>query len=329
MVWSMRREMRVILNKQRVFWVWRAVSAIGLLSVTPAYAQSEPGRIEALKPGDFLWEPEIAPAGPVTVVISTATQRAYVYRNGVPIAVSTVSTGRAGHETPTGVFTILQKAVTHHSNRYDNAPMPYMQRLTWDGVALHAGALPGYAASHGCIRLLRGFAERLYAITKTGATVVITDEAAVPEIAPSADPLVDHAEGVASTGSFVWTPERAPSGPLSLLVSGRDRRLVVLRNGREIGSAPLQIDTPILTTNAYVLQAIDATGPHWLRLPLPGAAVLPGDPTDPDRAHTHIPDAFRRLLLAALRPGTTMLVTRDTLESSGTGKRLRVFDTRR
>lgn len=299
-------------------------------AITPAAAQTAPGPIEALKPGDFLWEPEIAPAGPVTIVISIATQRAYVYRNGIPIAVSTVSTGRAGHETPLGVFTILQKAVKHHSSLYDDASMPFMQRLTWDGVALHAGALPGYAASHGCIRLPAKFAARLYAITTTGATVVITDEAAIPEIAPSADPLVEPDDRHASPEGYVWTPERSPNGPVSLLVSGADRRLVVLRNGREIGSARVESDTPITTTDAYVVEAIDPAGPRWLRLPLPGAgAARPGDPTDPDRSQTHIPAAFRALLLTVLQPGTTMLVTRDTLASSGTGKRLHVFDTKR
>ena len=111
------------------------------------------GAIEQLKPGGFLWAPQIAPRGPVIIIISLTTQRAYVYRNGVPIGVSTVSTGAPGRETPTGVFVILQKAVFHRSNRYSNAPMPFMQRLTWTGIAMHAGRLPGYPASHGCIRL--------------------------------------------------------------------------------------------------------------------------------------------------------------------------------
>ena len=88
------------------------------------------GAIEQLKPGGYLWAPQIAPRGPVTIVISLTTQRAYVYRNGVPIGVSTVSTGAPGRETPTGIFVILQKAVFHRSNRYSNAPMPFMQRLT-------------------------------------------------------------------------------------------------------------------------------------------------------------------------------------------------------
>ena len=99
--------------------------------------------INSLKPGEFIWAPQLAPEGPITLVVSLSDQRAYVYRNGVRIGASTVSTGKKGHETPTGVFTILQKNAKHFSNKYNNAPMPYMQRLTWDGIALHAGKLPG------------------------------------------------------------------------------------------------------------------------------------------------------------------------------------------
>ena len=85
------------------------------------------------------------------MVVSVTEQRAYVYRNGILIAATTVSTGRPGHVTPTGVFTVLQKQKEHRSTIYDGAPMPYMERLTWGGVALHAGGLPGYPESHGCI----------------------------------------------------------------------------------------------------------------------------------------------------------------------------------
>src|SRR5688500_3360987 len=123
---------------------------------------------ERLKPGEFLWAPEVAPAGPVLPVVSLATQRAVIYRNGLPIGISTVSTGRPGYRTPTGVFTVLQRRVEHYSSLYDDAPMPYMQRLTWGGVALHGGNLPGYPASHGCIRLPQAFARLLYDVSHMG-----------------------------------------------------------------------------------------------------------------------------------------------------------------
>lgn len=109
--------------------------------------------LDQLKPGQWISDASIAPAGPIMVVINLKTQLAFVYRNGVRIGVTTVSSGKPGKKTPTGIFTILQKNKDHKSNLYNNAPMPYVQRLTWDGIALHAGNLPGYPASHGCIRM--------------------------------------------------------------------------------------------------------------------------------------------------------------------------------
>ena len=105
-----------------------------------------------VKPGEFVWIPEVSPAGPVVVIVSIPEQEMFVYRNGIRIGRSTVSTGAKGHPTPTGVFTILQKKVDHESSIYKGAKMPHMQRLTWDGIAMHAGRLPGYPASHGCVR---------------------------------------------------------------------------------------------------------------------------------------------------------------------------------
>ncbi|HEY0310082.1 MAG TPA: L,D-transpeptidase family protein, partial [Luteimonas sp.] len=137
----------------RLAWSLLAACAIALAADVP---------VDALRAGESTWTPQMAPSGPVLVVVSLPAQRAWVYRNGVRIGTSTVSTGRKGHETPVGVYTILQKAREHYSNLYDSAPMPFMQRLTWDGVALHAGHLPGYPASHGCIRLPPDFAERLF-----------------------------------------------------------------------------------------------------------------------------------------------------------------------
>lgn len=113
-------------------------------------------------------------SGGVKILVSLPQQKAYVFEDGELIATSPVSTGKKGHETPTGTFPILQKKVHHRSNRYSNAPMPYMQRLTWQGVALHAGSLPGYPASHGCIRLPHSFAKKLYDMTDHGTRVTVT-----------------------------------------------------------------------------------------------------------------------------------------------------------
>lgn len=126
-----------------------------------------------LKAGQYIWERK-ADSGPVSIVIDLSTQRALLYSNGVAIAASSISSGRSGRETPTGSFTIIEKQVVHRSRTYDNASMPYMQRLTWKGVSMHAGHLPGYPASHGCIRLPAGFAKLLYGVTTVGTPVVIT-----------------------------------------------------------------------------------------------------------------------------------------------------------
>ena|SRR5271165_6375549 len=99
-----------------------------------------------LKPGGYVWHPEVSPAGPAVILVSLLDQVLYVYRNGVRIGRSTVSTGKPGKSTPTGIFTVLQKKVSHESSIYKCAEMPHMQRLTWTGVAMHAGNLPGYPA---------------------------------------------------------------------------------------------------------------------------------------------------------------------------------------
>ena len=133
---------------------------------------------DGLRPGQYRWHPEAGPAeGPVNIVVSLPLQRAWVFRGGVLIGVSTISSGQPGYDTPVGRFNILQKRVDHRSNLYDNAPMPFMQRLTWDGVALHAGQISGTPESHGCIRLPRAFARHLFGITAVGTTVVVTDQA--------------------------------------------------------------------------------------------------------------------------------------------------------
>ena len=135
--------------------------------------------VSSLRPGGFQWNRQESSEGPIEIVVSLPQQRAYVFRGDTLIGVSTVSSGRAGYDTPTGTYTILQKARFHRSNLYESAPMPFMQRLTWDGLALHAGAVPDHPASHGCIRLPPQFARDLFAMTELGATVHIT--AAIPD----------------------------------------------------------------------------------------------------------------------------------------------------
>lgn len=134
---------------------------------------------EGLRPGQYVWydRPQLIRASTapsqISITVSLADQRAYVYRDGEMIGVTTVSTGARGRATPVGSYTILQKKTFHRSNLYSNAPMPFMQRLTWSGIAMHAGHLPGYPASHGCIRMPRAFAEQLYSMTDLGVSVSV------------------------------------------------------------------------------------------------------------------------------------------------------------
>jgi lipoprotein-anchoring transpeptidase ErfK/SrfK len=162
----------------RILYLAACASLLALAPTLPASA-AEARDIAAasgdLRPGEYVWQPGRARAGEVEIVVSIPLQRAFVYRGGELIGVTTVSTGREGHETPLGTFNILQKRQEHYSNLYDNAPMPFMQRLTWDGVALHGGEVIDGPASHGCIRLPPAFARQLFAATELGGSVHVVD----------------------------------------------------------------------------------------------------------------------------------------------------------
>jgi len=138
---------------------------------------------DAVRPGHYVWQPERSTSGPVEIVVSIPQQVAYIYRGGILIGLTTVSTGRPGHATPTGTFPIMEKHREHYSNLYNNAPMPFMQRLTMGGVALHAGHIPGRPASHGCVRLPLEFARLLFTVTRVGSTVHIIDESPSAQVA--------------------------------------------------------------------------------------------------------------------------------------------------
>ena len=145
-------------------------------SATPAWAakvkKARPPR--PLRAGQAFWLPELAPAtGPVTAAVNLYTQHVQIYRNGIAIGYSSISSGRPGYSTPVGLFNVLEKRRHHRSNKYNDAPMPWMVRLTWDGVAFHAGALPGYPASHGCIRLPAHFAPKLFGAISRGDNVLV------------------------------------------------------------------------------------------------------------------------------------------------------------
>lgn len=301
-----------------------ALAAAASLAAGAASAQpvdiskgSVAAAVASLKPGQYVWAPDVAPSGPMLLVVNVATQRATLFRNGVPVGASTISSGRPGYRTPTGVFTILQKHVEHYSSKYDNAPMPYMQRLTWYGVALHAGKLPGYPASHGCIRLPAGFAKLLYGVTRLGMTVVVTDRPTTPRFAPTPELVFAPQKNVAAAGAFDWHPERSPEGPVSIVVSAADARAVILRNGVVIGSGPVAVDGTVRGTWAYLMRGSDSQGQVWIRLLLSSASGPHQRVSAEEWKRFRAPDAFRRAVAAIVAPGTTVVVTSDSLQAGG------------
>jgi hypothetical protein len=268
-----------------------------------------------LKSGQYVWEPERAPEGPLLIVASITEQVAYVYRNGVCIARSSVSTGRPGHRTPTGVFTILEKEVHHTSSIYKGAEMPYMERVTWGGIALHSGDLPGYPDSHGCVRLPLEFSKLLFGVTMKGATVIIADAHSAP--AETVHPGMfftrsgQESEPIPA-GQFEWNPDKSPSGPVALIVSSADKTVYVYRNGVEIGRAGItnpQVVSPLNDRVFSALQGTDAEGHiRWVEVTAKGkegaseSLFLPAQKSG-------LPTEFLADARQVITPGTTIIFT--------------------
>jgi hypothetical protein len=303
--------------------------------------------ISRLKRGEFLWMGEAFSSGPLVMVVSLTEQKAYVYRNGILIGAATVSTGRPGHITPTGVFTVLQKQKEHRSTIYDGAPMPYMERLTWGGIALHAGGLPGYPESHGCVHLPSEFAKRLFDISPAGMTVVISSEATEPKSVAHPGYLapVNYAGGkpveplpITGEEDESWRPELSPSGPLSIVLSQASQRIVVYRNGIEIGRTRIAIaGTEPLVSHVLVLTGgasstpdpyvPDSTKFRWTRIGVPGHLGEAGTEADPAAiARIKIPGDFVTELSSSLTLGTTLFVTDEALSADTSGAMLQVVD---
>lgn len=288
---------------------------------------------EKLKPGEWVWKPEIAPTGPVLVYVDLGRQLATVYRNGVRIGVATISSGKDGYETPTGVFTILEKDKDHRSRTYDDAPMPYQQRLTWKGVALHAGNLPGFPASHGCVRLPMEFAKRLFQVTPMGGTVVIAGGHEDPVKRPAAGVLAPQMAGVTpppgghltADGTYTWNPDASPSGPVSIIISTGDQQVVVLRNGVEIGRAHADVQQE--TNETQVMTFAGGKSRQWIQV---GVKDLTGERAEiisTERVQQmHLPAGFVPAMRSVITPGTTVLVTQASVRTGSTGQQATVLD---
>jgi hypothetical protein len=301
-----------------------AGGATAMLS-SDAMAQRAPAGL-ALKPGEFIWQPEASPTGAVVVIASLSEQLVHVYRGGVEIGVSTCSTGRPGHRTPTGVFTILEKQRKHVSSIYKGAQMPNMERLTWGGIALHAGTLPGYPASHGCIRLPLKFSELLYEVTHLGTVVIIADERTQPQSVAHPGPLLSRAAEVEARMLAGRIGSKTAHGgwrttveyPLtSVVISRNDGMAFVTRDGQLAGSYPVDFvarSKPI-GTHVYSLvgPAADGSGLLWLSFGI-----------GKSRSEAHVmrwngDDAMRRVIFGnlvrakqiamGLHPGSMLMIT--------------------
>jgi hypothetical protein len=276
-----------------------------------------------LKPGQYWWKPQLSPSGPLMVLVSIPQQTMNVYRNGILIGRSSVSTGSKGNATPGGVFSILEKKQEHYSKKYDNAPMPNMQRLTWTGIAMHSGNLPGYPASHGCIRLPYDFSQLLFSATSKGGTVVVGDgNTPVPHLASNPGLLLAPKDmspemlRPLARNDYTWTPERSSSGPITIVVSAADRALYVYRNGNLIGRASVEIDGrgslgdhvySLLegTTDRQSSLAPGRAARRWMSVTSKGRSV----PAEKIAARLRVNPEFGQKVYDIIQPGTTVIIT--------------------
>ncbi|HKP03754.1 MAG TPA: L,D-transpeptidase [Chthoniobacterales bacterium] len=270
-----------------------------------------------LKPGEYWWSPKVSPSGPVVVLVSIPLQQMHVYRNGILVGRSSVSTGSKGHDTPTGVFTILEKKQTHRSKKYDDAPMPNMQRLTWSGIAMHSGNLPGYPASHGCVRMPYDFSTLLFSITGNGGTVIIGDAKTQPRFAANPGLLLAPTDfkpemlKSLAKGEYQWEPERSTSGPITMMVSAAGRTVYVYRNGEPIGRAAIEVKGRLGSHVFTMLEGVTAKesvfvpgspGRNWM-------SVSSGGDFAGVAKRVRISPEFAAKVYEALKPGATIIVT--------------------
>lgn len=253
--------------------------------------------------------PEPLPKGPLQIIISIADQRVSLFDNGALIARSSVSTGMEGHPTPLGVFSVISKERWHRSNIYSAAPMPYMQRITWSGIALHAGVVPGHPASHGCIRLKNDFAVRLWHLTKRGTRVIIAhgnvqpveitnphlfqpkattassefqsatvatrsiDTAAATQGSPVSNAETPEAASLQVPGSVSAASAPKKIVPISIFISRKLSKLFVRQGFTPLFDVPVKIENPEEPLGTHVLTAMEfqneETAIRWTVVSIP------------------------------------------------------------
>jgi hypothetical protein len=278
-------------------------------------------------------QPKDAPKGPLQIIMSIRDQRISVYDNGSLIARSSVSTGVPSHPTPLGVFSVISKQRWHRSNIYSAAPMPYMQRITWSGIALHAGVLPGYPASHGCIRLTDDFAVRLWDLTKRGTRVIIARDDVRPfevtnphlfvskstvPVSPESQVAAVAADSITTTATYApllsnvgaqeATSLQVPTAtngagpqsarPISVFVSRKLGKLLVRQAFTPLFDAPVKIQNPDepLGTHVFTATASQNEGEaiRWTVVSI--SEEFPHSPAAPPRSHK---EPMKRIIATA------------------------------
>jgi peptidoglycan hydrolase-like protein with peptidoglycan-binding domain len=226
-----------------------AVALTAVVAVAPADARkSKSAAVE-----DAI--PDADTDQPMTLIVSLNKQRVDVYRGMTLVTSSQVSTGKPGHATKAGVFSILEKQRYHYSNMYGGAPMPWMNRITWSGTALHAGVVPGYPASHGCIRLPYSFAPRLFKITTVGAQVIVAHDRVTPA-------LVDH--------PALFQPLPPPSPP-TLVKQDAPPQTPTLRRSSNDSARPFGFYLPVVLAKA---ETVAPDAPQVAEAPAPAPATV-------------------------------------------------------
>lgn len=295
------------------YWLRLLIAVFASLGVWEASAEDQKKQL-------FTWQPESSPSGPIFIIVNIDDEIAFVYRNGIQIGQTPVSTGRPGYPTPTGVFSILGKDAKHRSKKYNNAAMPYAERLTWSGIFLHGGDLPGYPSSHGCVHLPLAFAKDLFEITQANdTTVVITKSTSQPSETAPIEQLLRTVEANTSGGQpsndVVWEPNKSKDGSVAIVVSGLDKRIEVLRGGIPIGQAAISFADP----NTSLAEAVylklqpgpDNSSQDW-------SAVLIAGPQTSSASEVlgeiHVPPPLGTELNKLLVPGTLLITTPGSLK---------------
>jgi hypothetical protein len=280
-----------------------AALVAGLALMHPAEARKYPAKPDTREKREDRSAKGIPP-GQLHIVVTLATQRVAVYSDGALAMRSNVATGVPGHPTPTGVFSVIGKSRHHASNIYSGAPMPFMQRITWSGVAMHQGVVPGgRPASHGCIRLYADFASMMFNTTKIGARVIISQNEVVPSefshpflFAPKPKPVLVDAEPKPATPTktaevqvatatdapsvAAVTPDEMtkeldaqearkeqaqPNGPISIFVSAKERKLFIRQNFLPIFETQVTIKDIGQPLGTHVFTALETPAADKLR----------------------------------------------------------------